>query len=381
MVIARIGLKALAHDRGKLASAVAGVAAASLLLALEIGLYHGFKDASSSLVRHFGGDVWVMARGTEVMEGGELLSPAVWARVEADPCFERARSLLVTHASARGPGTSPVGVMLVGVEAYEPATARHEAMPWSTHRGLPADLRGPNRVSVDASDVRKLHLPPDPLGGELTLGPETVHVAVVTKGIRSFTLQPYLFLDIDAARRVAAVPDGQVQYVVADMRSEACTPGFVARLNGLADLQAIPTEAFARMSEDYWVSGSGAGAALAFGAALGSVVGALIVGQALYSLTKTHELELATLKAMGASPPELVAFVACQAAFLAATGGPLGLAAAAGLGAWLSGSGLSIVLSPGSLLFGLGVVTGMCVLASVAGIRHILSLSPAEVFK
>ena len=67
--------------------------------------------------------------------------------------------------------------------------------------------------------------------------------------------------------------------------------------------------------------GSGAGAALAFSALFSLVIGIVIVGQTLYSITREHLKELATLKAMGASRGELVGFVSWQASFLALVGG------------------------------------------------------------
>ena len=71
---------------------------------------------------------------------------------------------------------------------------------------------------------------------------------------------------------------------------------------------------FEGMTSHYWVIGSGAGATLAFHEALlGFIVGLVVVGQTLYSLTESRSRELATLKAMGASGRELAAFVLWQA--------------------------------------------------------------------
>ena len=53
---------------------------------------------------------------------------------------------------------------------------------------------------------------------------------------------------------------------------------------------------------------------LAFSALLGLAVGAIVVGQTLFSLTEGRLRELATLKAMGASDREVLAFIGWQAA-------------------------------------------------------------------
>src|SRR3954447_5621714 len=106
------------------------------------------------------------------------------------------------------------------------------------------------------------------------------------------------------------------------------------------------------MTERYWVFGSGAGGALAFCAVFSLLVGAVIVAQTLFSITKEHEEELATLKAMGATPAELVAFVGWQASFLALVGGGIGAALASPLQTILSSEGIAIALSP--LVWGVG---------------------------
>lgn len=86
----------------------------------------------------------------------------------------------------------------------------------------------------------------------------------------------------------------------------------------------LGTAAFIQSTEDHWVNGSGAGSALAFTAILGLVVGAVIVGQTLYAVTRAHMRELATRKALAASGWEIVGFVAWQAGLLAFVGGGIG---------------------------------------------------------
>jgi putative ABC transport system permease protein len=129
------------------------------------------------------------------------------------------------------------------------------------------------------------------------------------------------------------------------------------------------------------VLGSGAGGALAFSALFSLVIGVVIVGQTLYSITREHLKELATLKAMGASRHELVRFVAWQASFIGVIGGVLGLGMAFALEGVLSTEGIAIVLSPGVLYVSAIAVLAMCALASVPSTRKVLSLEATEVFR
>lgn len=372
----RIALQSLAHDRGKLVASIAGVAFAATLVFAQVGLYAGFLQSSSAVIRHVGGDVWVMARGTVVVDNGERLSAGSREIAAAHPCVERVRGLVLSFQALRKPNGSLEAVQIVG---FEPSPKR--VVPWAMARGLPQDLHAPMRVAVDRLDVEKLAIDGDPIGAELGIGRESVRVAAVTDGIRAFTLAPYVFAELDTARRLALLGADQAFYWVLDLARPECASDVVAAVDRHPDLVARRTDDFREMTETYWVAGSGAGAALGFSALLGLVVGVVIVGQTLYAVTKEHMRELATLKAIGASPAEIVSFVAWQAAFLALVGGGLGLGMAFGVRDLAVDAGLTIVLSGPVLGVGCGAVLMMCAVASLWSVRAVLALEAAEVFR
>lgn len=372
----RIALASLAHDRGKLLASLAGVAFAATLVFAQVGLYAGFLDGSSAIVRFVGGDVWVMARGTQVVDNGERLSAGSREIAAAHPCVRRVRGLVLSFQTLRKPSGAVDAVQVVGYEPDE----RH-LVPWAMARGLPQDLHGPLRVAIDRLDLGKLAIDGDPIGAPLSVGDQTVQVAAVTDGIRAFTLAPYVFAELETARRLALLGSDQAIFWVLDLERPECASDVIAAVARHPDLDAHPTAEFGHMTEEYWVAGSGAGTALGFSALLGLVVGVVIVGQTLYAVTKEHLRELATLKAIGASPLELVRFVGWQAAFLAIVGGGLGLAMAFAVKSAAVDAGLTIVLSGPVLALGIGAVIAMCTVASLGSVRAVLSLQAAEVFK
>ena len=69
----------------------------------------------------------------------------------------------------------------------------------------------------------------------------------------------------------------------------------------LPDTEILTHDDFRQRSLDYWLFETGAGSALIAGAALGIIVGVVIVAQTLYASTKDHLNEFATLRALGAS--------------------------------------------------------------------------------
>ena len=87
---------------------------------------------------------------------------------------------------------------------------------------------------------------------------------------------------------------------------------------------------FRKRSLDRWLFETGAGAALITGAALGLIVGVVIVAQTLYSSTKDHLNEFATLRALGASASYIIKVILMQAMLSALIGYVLGMSAEPG---------------------------------------------------
>lgn len=371
-----IALRTLVHDRGKFIAALAGVAFAATLVVVQIGLYLGFLEASSVLVRRAGGDVWVMARGTEAFDAGEPLAAGTRASVAGQSCVQRVRAMIFGVSVVRTPRGARESVQVAALEQ----TTDH-LFPWTLVSGLPDDLNAPHRVAIDGFDVHRLELPVHPVGARFDLAGRVAQVAVLSAGIRSFTLQPFIFAGATFARRVLGMDRGEATFWIADLARPACAAAVIAAVEKNRGLKAMASEAFRKKTEDYWVAGSGAGTALAFGALLGLFVGAVIVGQTLYSLTKDHLRELGTLKAMGASGQELIGFVLWQALVLALLGGGLGLAMSLVLERAVAAIGLVIVVTPPVLAAGLAIVIAMCGLASTGGVRRVLAIDPSEVFQ
>jgi putative ABC transport system permease protein len=377
--VLRIALQSLVHEKGKLVAALFGVAFAASLVLAQTGLYVGMRRTTASVVARVGGDLWVMAKGTQLLDFADNLSAGTRNAVAAHPCVTDARGVVFSWTVVRKPSGGIENVQLIG---YEPRG--QNALPWSMAAGLPGDLHGPMRVSVDSTDLERLEVAGPParaVGTEMQLGGQSVYVGAVSRGIRSFTVVPYLFAEARNAQRMVGLAENQYTYWAIDLREPGCKADVIRTIERSPDLEAHGAEEFGDMTSDYWILRSGAGATLGFSALLGLIIGVVIVGQTLFAMTENRLRELATLKAMGASNVELIRFVAWQAAFLGVLGGALGVVLALGMKRGVAAIGLSLVLSPGVLGIGLGSILFMCALASLASVRKVLSLEAAAVFK
>lgn len=372
----RIALRSILFDRGKLVASLLGVALASTLGFVQIGLYRGFEHSSSAVIDHVGGDMWAMPSGLDVIDYSEIVSVGPRNLLLSHPCVADVRALLYGFSFVRRPNGTHSTALVVAVE---PRPGRQ--VPWGEVDGDLADLSQPLRISVDRTDLAKLELPADPIGSSFEINGKTVTVAVATHGIRSFTLNPYLFTTTTNARRLLNVGENQAMYYVIDLADKQCGPALAAWMKRQPDIQLLDTAIWSKKTQAFWVSGSGAGAALLFTAILGLFVGGVIVGQTLYSMTKEHLLELATLKAVGARPFELAGFVLWQVAFLAAAGVVSGFVLALVLKRVLENAGLTVVVSTETVGLSVMATILMCAMASITSLVAVYKLEAATVLR
>jgi putative ABC transport system permease protein len=372
----RIAVRSLLFDRGKLVASLLGVALASTLGFVQVGLYRGFETTSSAVIDHVGGDMWAMPTGLEVIDYAQVVSVGPRNLLASHPCVADVRAVIYGFAITQVASGTRSTALIVGVEPRPGKT-----VPWDIVAGDARDLDAPLRISVDRTDLDKLQLPAAPIGSTFEVSSRQVTVAVVTDGVRSFTLSPYLFTSITNARRLLSVGENEAMYYVIDLVRPDCRADLVAWMKRQPDVQLLDAQAWSRKTENYWVGGSGAGAALMFTAILGLFVGGVIVGQTLYSMTKEHLLELATLKALGARPGELAQFVVWLVLFLAAVGIISGFSMALALRHVLMRAGLTVVVSPGTVGVGVLCTLVMCALASLTSLRAVYKVEAATVLR
>jgi putative ABC transport system permease protein len=149
----------------------------------------------------------------------------------------------------------------------------------------------------------------------------------------------------------------------------------------LTRVEVLTPAEFRQRSRAFWLFGTGAGAALFAGALLGSIVGTVIIAQTLYSSTKDHLREFATLRAIGSSSIYIHKVIICQALISAVVGYSL----AAGIGLIIVEStaetALPILMTPG-LTLGLFLLTVlMCIASAISAIVQVLRIDPAAAFQ
>jgi putative ABC transport system permease protein len=270
-------------------------------------------------------------------------------------------------------GTTPVFV----VGSPETGAGLH---PWNFVDGDLAALSAPDAVAIDATYFGRLGV--TQIGDSTEIRDRKVRVAAITNGIRSFTTTPYVFTSLDRAQLYMGTPPARVSYFLvrldpgADLA--AVRKGLLA---GIAKIEVLTPAEFSSRSRAFWLFGTGAGAALFAGALLGAIVGTVIVAQTLYSSTKDHLNEFATLRAIGSSNLYIHKIIVSQALLSAVIGFTLAATIGFVVVEMTAETALPIVMTP-ELTAGLFLLTvTMCIASSLAAVVQVVRIDPALVFR
>lgn len=364
----------LFHDRLRFVATAIGIVFSVVLVMVQMGLYLGFGQMVTTMIDHADTDLWIMRRGTKCFEDPSLLQADKQADYLKVSGVASADPLMIGFSDWRLPSGEMTPVFLVGADLKKPGLR-----PWDLVAGSDQALNAPGAVAVDKSYFDRLGV--SDLGAKADIRGRDVNVAAVTEGIRSFTTTPYVFTDIAQARKYIGIPDRYASYFLVHLKPGADLERVRADLQGQSkDIEVLTSHQFSDRSRKFWLFGTGAGAALFAGALLGVIVGTVIVAQTLYSSTKDHLDEFATLRAMGSSNTYIYRVIVYQALLNALVGFCLASLVGFGVVYFTSGGALPVVITPW-LMAGVFLLTVvMCIGSALTAILKVVRIDPAMVF-
>ena len=373
-LIYRLASRNLWHDRLRFVATVVGIVFSIVLVTVQLGLYLGFGRTVTTMVDHASADLWVMPVGTKCFEDPSLLDERKRFQALSINGVAQAISVVIGFADWQIPAGGTTPVFIVGSDLRAGGL-----LPWNLIEGSLEALAIPGAVAVDRSYFKRLGI--SGIGSTAEIREQKVEVRAVTKGIRSFTTTPYVFTTADRARAYTGVSPSKITYLLVRVAPGVDVDSVRRRLkDNLADVDVLTPIEFRDRSRSFWLFDTGAGFALFAGALLGMIVGTVIVAQTLYSSTKDHLNEFATLRAMGSSRIYIHKVIICQALISAVIG--FCLAAVIGLGvvAATADTALPIVMTPGLTLGLFAATVVMCVISAIAAIVQVTRIDPAMVF-
>jgi putative ABC transport system permease protein len=369
----RLASRNLFHDRLRFIATVIGIVFSVVLVMIQMGLYLGFGRMVTTMIDHANADLWIVSHGAKCFEDLSLLDMDAQRKVLAIAGVAKAVPVVIGFSDWRMPAGQMTPVFVVGSDLGSGGL-----QPWNLVEGSLQSLTAPDAVAADRSYYERLGI--SGIGSAAEIHGQKVRVAAVTEGIRSFTTTPYIFADLDHARSYLGLPPSKANHLLVRL-----VPGSNASLirreilAGIPGADVLSSEEFRSRSRNFWLFGTGAGAALFAGALLGVIVGTVIVAQTLYSSTKDHLAEFATLRAIGCSNRYIYRVIRYQALLNAVIGFCIASLIGALIVQMTAKTALPIMITP-ELVIGSFILTiVMCMASAAAAIVRVTRIDPVMV--
>jgi putative ABC transport system permease protein len=365
----------LFHDKVRLAVTLTGIVFSVVLIVVQLGLFIGFTTATSNLIDHSGADLWITSKNVPYVEQGVAFSERKLNQVRAVEGVADAQKIIARWTQWKRHDGGQDSVQIVGINVDD----RLER-PWNVVEGRVEDLKSPDAVILDELYKQKLGV--TRVGEVFEVGGHRARVVGFTRGIRSFTTSPYVFTTFKNAQNYTGLREDQTMFILVKLAPGADLQRVRRELlDHVTDVEVFTTAQFSRMTTFYWMFTTGAGVAVLIAAALGLVVGFVVVAQTIYATTVDHIREFGTLKAMGAPNSYVYKVIMKQAAISAVIGYVLGMIVSAFV-VNASQKGGAAILMPTSMAVGMFFLTlTMCVGAALVSINKVTRIDPAMVFR
>lgn len=374
-MVLTLALRNLIHDRIRLAVTLIGILFSVVLVAVQLGLYLGSSKMITANIDRSDADLFVTTFGAKSFEeAGILLNDRERHQALAVPGVQSVVPLVVSFAEWRKPNGGSTRVVLIGTDTDEKGL-----VPWSFSRGGLDDIKAPEAIAVEETYLSELGI--SGIGDTAQIGNGRVKVRALTYGIRSFTQSPYVYTTLNRARELMGADADHLTYLLVKVKPGTDIKAVQADLTSrVSNADVLTSEEFRKRSLDQWLFKTGAGLALIMGSILGSLVGTVIVAQTLYSSTKDHIHEFATLRALGSSKGYIYRVILTQAALSALIGYLLGMSIALTILYWSQNSALPLVMTPGLAAVLFILTFGMCAISALSAIVKVTKIDPATVF-
>lgn len=335
----QFAIKTLCSDRGKMITALAGVAFSIVLVNIQTGLFVGMICKATVLLNNGQADIWVGHKGLQCVDLPADIPRRFVHRIRATPGVETAQPYLFGYATMALPGGGYEGLALIGVERTSLLGSA-----WNYSEGTTTSIRQSHGLVVDEYDDLKLCYPQ--VGEVREVSGHRTRIAAKTRGITNFLIAPYAFTTLDRAARYLRKSPDLCSYVLVQVESDVDVEQVCESIRQrIPELDAYSCNEFTHRSIKYWLTRTGLGVGFGLSTLIGFWIGLVMVSQTLYTMALDRLGEYATLKAIGASSRQLYIVLLIQATAIAIGGSVLGLAVALAIQAGL-GSPIAPIVIP-----------------------------------
>ncbi len=382
----RLAWRQLRAEKSRLASAIAGVMFACVLVFMQLGFRAALFDSATALLANMKAELFLIHPLTTASFRPEPFSRVRAYQTLADPEVAQAVPVYLAQATFRNPvDGSRRAVQMIGFDP-ESGAVQFDGLP-----PLLDALKRPDTVAFDGLS-RPEFGPIAQMFSALPAG-EALPVQIGNRRVDIVglvSIGPSFGADGNAVtnevnfRRIISERRPTHTDLVALRLTPGADPAAVqARLRALlpADVTVMTHAELVAHERNYWETATPIGFIFAFGSLMGLIVGMVIVYQILFSDISNHLREYATLKAIGYSNFYLARVVMAAALILAGFGFLPGAVVSAlmydaiGAATFLP---LGMTMDRGIAVF--IMIFTMCGVAGLLAMRKLRAANPADMF-
>ena len=365
----------LFHERVRLAITLVGIAFSVVLILVQMGVYLGMMNNTSSIIDHTEADLWVTARHNSNFDFSLPFPEHRENTAKGVEGVLGVKKFILVWSLMKLSGGGSENVEIVG---FDPETGI--GGPWEMVAGEARDVKYPKGVIVDESSFAKLGKAA--VGDDREIYGSRVRVVGICKGAKRITTAPILFTSYKTAQELNPWMAGKTVFLLVKIKPGADVGAVQKRLRTVMNLEDVYTQAdFAWATKKYWTLSTGIGLGFGFTILMAIFVGAVIVSQTIYSATIEHLREFGTLKALGAENRTVYGIILKQALLSGLMGYTIGLVINLVITDLYRRTG-QLVVQPWQLFVADLIVTLLtCVAASMISVRRAMQVDPMEVFR
>ena len=380
-----LGWLQLKYDRGRLLTALSGIAFADILMFMQLGVLNALFYSNTMLHRRLEADIVLI--NTQALNWSEMSTFARRRLYQAMdvPGVKSADALYINNVRWKNPQTGQkTSVMVMGTNPDRPAFDIPEV-----NRNLDI-IKLPDTVFFDRGSRGEYAEAIAKIDRGETVTTEIERRTITVGGLfelgASFAADAMLitsdsnFLRLFPKKDAGTVSIGLIQ-VESGYDIEQVKNSLNAHLGKSQDVKAMSVEELIDFEIVYWAKNRPVGVVFGFGTIMGFVVGVVIVYQVLSTDVNDHMAEYATFKAMGYKNSYLLGVVFEEAIILALLGFIPGVGISIGLYNLVSAATALPLFMPSSrAIMMLALTILMCGISGTIATRKLQSADPADIF-
>ncbi len=361
------------YDKAKAFGILFGMVLSVFLVGQQVMICLALIGSTISLATFNEGYIWVVSDKSKQVIDLPLIDMRVARELLSIRGVESASPLIFGGGSVKFPDGSKVALTMIGTQAPTFAGG-----PWRIKQGRPIDLLQDGAVFLDSMNPefgKKIKV-----GDQLEFNGNRVRVAGLTAQTEGLGIS-YGFTTVQRARQLSGIPTTRASAVLVTWQEPYTAEQVVDNINHeIPGVIARTGKEYANESLKYFTTSSGIVASFGLLVVFAVITGFAIVGLTLYSAVSDRLRDYGTLKAIGGTNSTIRRIVLSQAFIYAV----LGFGIAYGLLIVFINAtkgSLDLQLTPILSLSLVGVTILIALLGSLFGMRRVIKLEPAAVFR